>query len=207
MKLRLEQIDLAAARGLSGADYLIQRKSDGCHALVSPPGFERFKFNAERMRDGSHRINDVLLDGLDTRARWAELQIMAPHFPPGFELEAVSHGGRSPGDFLDAELASGGEGIVLKPWPARFGSGWLKVKRHHNFLVVVTEDPGASQSVAVADATTREPRGRVALFGGKINQVQRGSVLKLTGLGLTARGLIREPRPDADAPDSWRVKF
>ncbi len=205
----LEQIAVGAARALSGADYLLQRKSDGQHCFVTTPRFEALKFNAEAMSHGGrsrknatqcYRVNDVMLDGLDTRSRWLELQRMARHFPDGWELEREI-------DDIESAIANGEEGGVLKPWHQPFGIGWLKAKRSENFIVRITEGAGAAQSVTIADAATGEPRGKVPLRSGKCDQVRVGSILKVTGYGITARGLIREPRPDNDTPTSWLVKY
>ena len=125
---------------------------------------------------------------------------MARFFPAGWELE------REISD-VAAAIASGDEGGVLKPLAAPFGYGWLKAKRSENFRVRVLDFCGDVQSVTIADAETGEPRGRVALLGGKCDRVRRGSILKLTGYGLTARGCIREPRPDNDTAGSWLIQF
>ena len=202
MKPILEQIPIERARLCHAAEFLIQRKSDGQHRTVDGAkcGVSGVMLNAELMRDGTHRINDVSILGLTTRERMAELQAIARHLPPGFEIEKSDVE-------LDAEIAAGGEGIVLKPWHLDFGQGWLKAKRSENFLVRVTEGPGAVQSVTIADATTGEPRGKLPLRAGKCDQVRRGSLLKVTGYGLTTRGLIREARPDTDTPTSWLVQY
>lgn len=198
VKPRVDQIDLPTARRLHGADYLRQRKSDGRHETITIPGFE--PLNCELMRDGSRRVNDVFIPDLDTRERWAELQRIAQHLPPGFEIE------KSDVD-LDDEIAAGGEGIVLKPWHQPFGIGWLKAKRSENFIVRVASFNGGTRSVFIEDAATREPRGKVALLGDRCERVREGSLLKLTGYGLTANGAIREPRPDADTATSWIVQY
>ena len=49
--------------------------------------------------------------------------------------------------------------------------------------------------------------GHVALRGGKCDRVLVGSIVKVEGFGLTAAGMIREPRVCGDTPTSWLVKF
>lgn len=218
MKPTLTQIPLAAARGLAAADYLVQRKSDGRHCIVTAPAFEPLQFNAEAVSHSGppgknaprcYRVNDVLLSGLTTRERWRELQAMAPHFPPDWQIEKAATINHQPSinPFLEEELSNGGEGVVLKPWHTPFGIGWLKAKRSENFIVRVTDFNGGTRSVFVADAATGAARGKVALLGDRCERVRVGSVLKLTGYGLTARGQIREPRPDADEPESWLMVY
>jgi hypothetical protein len=60
-------------------------------------------------------------------------------------------------------------------------------------------------SVILADRDSGEKRGKMPLRGGKFEQVRVGSVLKVEAYGLTAKGLLREARPDHDAPGSWLV--
>jgi hypothetical protein len=110
------------------------------------------------------------------------------------------------GEFLEAVLARGGEGIVCKDLSAPYGEMWA-CKRIVELLCVVTDFCGGSQAVKIADAATGQPRGKISLFGGKIARVRVGSILKCAGMNLTDRGLIREPRLCQDTPESWLVKF
>lgn len=112
----------------------------------------------------------------------------------------------SGGEFLDAILANGGEGVVVKSWSGVWGDTWTKIKRSAVFYCVVTDLDGFNGSAWLADVATAEKRGKVALHG-RFQDVKIGSVLKVEGYGLTARGMIREPRLDKDTPTSWLVKY
>ena len=169
-------------------------------------------------------VFDLLaMDGQDVsgepiRLRWRELCALAG------ELENIEHpivlaesGGG--GEFVEAVLAAGGEGVVAKDWDQPWGAPMFAVKRLQTFFCVVTGFCGGTQSVQVAriegGTSNIEHRtsniqcaaSRVALRGGKIDRVRVGSVLKVEGMGLTDKGMIREPRLCRDAPGSWLVKF
>lgn len=109
-------------------------------------------------------------------------------------------------EFLEAALSRGAEGVVAKHLDAPYGE-MFACKRIWEGLCAVTGFCGGVQSVTIADAATGQPRGKVALFGGKCDRVRIGSILKCVGMNLTARGSIREPRVCTDTPESWLVKF
>jgi hypothetical protein len=83
----------------------------------------------------------------------------------------------------------------------------LACKRIVEMVCLVTGFVPGIQSVAIADPTTGQPRGRVALRAGKLDKVRIGSLVKVIGMSLTERGLIREPRLCSDSPGSWLVKY
>lgn len=110
------------------------------------------------------------------------------------------------GEFLEAILRDGGEGIVAKQLDAPYGVAWLKCKRVQVFYVTVTGLRGYTGAVELCDTVTLEPRGYMPLRT-KFEQVRVGSKLKVEAYGLTAKGLLREARPDKDAPGSWLVEY
>jgi len=112
----------------------------------------------------------------------------------------------SGGAFVEQVIQFGGEGVMVADLDAPWGDFWC-VKRSQVFYCRVTGLDGVTGSAILADRDTGEARGKICLRGNKFEQVRCGSVLKLVGYGLTAKGLIREVRPDADAPGSWLVNY
>ncbi len=112
----------------------------------------------------------------------------------------------SGGEFLEHVLARGGEGIVAKELAAPFGAPMWAAKRVQVFYCRVIATDASTGGVWLADRDTNEPRGKMPLRGNKFEQVRVGSVLKVEAFGLTAKGLLREARPDKDRPDSWLVQ-
>ena len=183
-----------------------QVKEDGCFAVRDIGGGT---IAGEAMRGGNFISFDLLwLGGEDVRGwplreRWRALNgLRGAIQAAGGEIVATGHGG----EFLEAVIAGGGEGVVFKPWDSIYGE-MLACKRVETFLCRVTDTGGGKQSVGLEDAATKQPRGRCSLFGGRIDKIQVGSILKIEGYGITADGLIREPRPCKDTPDSWLVQY
>jgi hypothetical protein len=134
------------------------------------------------------------------------------------------------GALLAEVLARGGEGVVRKRLNSPWGTVMEACKRREDFHCIVTGF-NAGQSVQIAriveiekliadshagnsalstidsNLLSTSPCGNVSLLGGKCDRVREGSILKITGFGLTREGKIREPRPDADSPGSWLVKY
>ena len=98
-------------------------------------------------------------------------------------------------------IAAGGEGVCAHDWDAPYGE-MLAYKASEIYTVCVTAT-GATQSVQIADVATGRPMGNVPLRGGKCDRVRVGSILRVEGMGLTDKGLIRQPQPCAD----WLVQF
>lgn len=220
-KPSLLAVPLAVGRGWSGAGgFLFQEKSDGQHEFTHLA--DGTVLNAERMPDGTRVVNDVLSwRGVDvtrepTRARWGEVQAwFRPQRMNEHEASLAGAGGAilarlartgNGGEFLEAILAAGGEGIVSKPWGHPFGSSWCKCKRSEVFYCRVSALDQFTGSAELALRDSGEPVGRIALRG-RFEQVRIGSVLKVEAFGRTARGLLREARLDADAAGSWLVQY
>jgi hypothetical protein len=181
-------------------------------------------------------VNDLMIcDGQDVRnqplsVRWAELQRLAGSFPAGVTLCQSSSILHPPSSFFRQIIERGGEGVVVKDWCAPFGEGVVKVKRVQVFYCVVIGLDHGKGSVALGrledgrwkmeDGADNNPLsstiyplsrplpcGTLPLRGGKFERVREGSILKVEAFGLTAKGQLREARPDGDAPDSWLVKY
>lgn len=215
-----QQIPLAEAlRWRGGGRYRFEEKLDGRFALRE---FEGARIAGELMPNGEFYAFDILQSAGVPCAQLplSERLSLLDNFlilHSSFRLRRPAHG--SGGEFLEHILAAGGEGIVAKPLDTPYGCGWLKAKREETFYVRVLAAPGCCQSVpfeetdeSIAARLQTNPlakmaSGRCPLFGGKAERVRAGSLLKLTGYGVTARGKIREPRPDRDTPASWLVQY
>ena len=205
IKPKLESVPLAVGLTWYAGNWLYQEKSDGCHEFAQVAGAV---LNAERMPSGELVANDLCsLDGQDMRgentaARWGELVRFSACFANSIRLARVGAGG----EFLEYLLRDGGEGIVRKPLDAPFGARWEKCKRSQVFLCVVSSLDHARGSVELADAATGQPRGKLPLRS-RFGEVRAGSVVKVEAFGLTARGMLREARLDADQPGSWLITY
>lgn len=198
------------ARAWRGQGWIWQEKMDGIFTTIEAGGL---LLAGERLADGRIFAFDVLeVDGQDISCRplrerrepflgYFSRREKSDRFNPS--ILAVSEG--FGGEFVEAVMVAGGEGVVAKCMDDHYGP-MLAYKRRADFLCVVSR-LGMSQSVELCDAVTGAPRGRVALFGGKCERVRVGSILKITGQCLTPKGCIREPRPCDDAPNSWLVKY
>jgi hypothetical protein len=148
---------------------------------------------------------DVRPESTATRWRWLNELARQGALPSQARLSRAGFGV----EMIETEAGRNGPAdiVVCKSLAAPFGAAWLKIKFAVPSLVVVTALDHARGSVTLADAQTGDGRGKLPLRGGKFEQVRIGSVLKVVSAGLTARGMLREAKPDTDTPESWRVKF
>ena len=212
-KPRKIAVTLASGRAWSGGGFLYLRKYDGCW---HPGGlaFNGHVLIVERMRPdaahtapwfAAHSVASIAGQNVlnePTRARWRDLCLMAMDFPAHVELAECGHGG----EFVQTVIEAGGEGVCAFDLDAPWGEMWV-CKRIWEGVCMVTGFCGGTQSVTIADPATGQARGRVALRGGKCDQVQLGSMIKVQGVNLTAAGQVREPRLCRDAPGSWLVSW
>jgi len=153
--------------------WLVQEKSDGCHVFLEHCGSV---FNAERMPDGSHVINDLIaITDQDIRrettlTRWNWLHELARQggLPADARLSRAGTGV----EFVEAEAGRNGacDIVVCKPNDSAFADGWQKIKFAVPSLVVVTALDYGRGSVELADAMTGDKRGKLPLRGGN-NQI------------------------------------
>ena len=200
-KPAFESIPLAdGLRWRAGNGWRFEEKQDGRFHVEYLP---HATVAGELMRGGQFYAFDVLnCEGQDTRSlplceRLTILDAMKLPRP------AVGSGG----EFLEAVLARGGEGVVAKRLDAPYGVGWIKCKRSMVYFCQVIGLDQWTGGVFLADRDSGEKRGKMPLRGGKFDRVRVGSVLKIEAYGLTARGMLREARPDRDAPGSWLASY
>ncbi len=98
------------------------------------------------------------------------------------------------GEFLQSILTAGGEGAVFKTWDSTYFAPMLAAKRLETWVCRVAGFNGGCQSVRIVDNASGQARGNLPLFGGKIDRVRVGSLVKVEGFGLHRSGLVREPR-------------
>jgi hypothetical protein len=242
-KLPFVSVPFEAGRRWRGdADHLFQEKADG-QWMTEPLEFLGHWLVAEQMRpapaaratvpqnspggqtppcpDRARFVvhNIVGIDGEDVRhrplrERWAELVRIARDFPPYIRLCRIGAGG----EFLEAIVSGGGEGVCVHDLNAPWGAQVIKCKRSQVFYCAVTElNPwtGAARlgylpefpGSSCPDFRPDGDAGWLPLRGGKFDRVRVGSVLKVEAYGRTAKGMLREARLDKDTPDSWLVRY
>ena len=181
---------------ISGCTVLMERVTNKSGAfLTSEDGVLLAKygvFNAvfDMVTDASGGISH-----LPTVSRVALLKSIERYFPAGTILaETVT-------ESAESVIARGGEGVCWQDWSAPYGE--MQVIKAASIYVCRVTSRSTGQSVFIADATTGEARGAVALRGGKCDQVRVGSVIRVEGMGLTDAGKIRQPNPCRE----WLVTY
>lgn len=184
----IRPITLSESRSY-GRDYIAQEKKDGVFALREWRGST---LAGEQMRDGSFWAFDVVqVQGDDCRRfafedRLNALRELSSHFDGGIRLVPQGFGQ----EFLEAVLASGGEGVVFKHRQGYWGVGQFKAKRVETYDVTVTDI--FNQSVAIA--YENQNAGKVGVMGGQIDSLRVGDVIEIAAMCRTTSGKFREPR-------------
>jgi ATP-dependent DNA ligase len=97
------------------------------------------------------------------------------------------------GEFLEAVLARGGEGVVAKGLSEPFGATWFKCKRAITLDLIVKEADGFRASIRLADLATGDDRGWCPCRAA-FDRVRVGDAVEVAAFGLTVKGKLREPR-------------
>jgi ATP-dependent DNA ligase len=151
----------------------------------------------ELMRGGEFFAFDLpFLFGQDMRTLplIERLAALGEHFG-GLRRPITGHGG----EFLEAILARGGEGIVAKHLESKFDEpgAWVRCKRSQTEDCVVLEKHPEKMSIRLGqfDAAGQVvERGWCACLFHKFDRVAVGDVVEVTIFGLTPAGKFREPR-------------
>ena len=221
-----------------GAQQIFQEKIDGVWASLEWRGA---LLVGERTRDGRFHAFDCLrtFDAGDIGDRPLADRLLCLHLMAAQQereglddWRPVASG--NGGEFLEAVLARGGEGVVCKSLTAPFGAPWTKCKRLQVFYGIVrdlrpatgsvhvdlvhesfkaesgkrkaeTDTPGF-EAVNFEDFVTGDDGGWIRL-GARFEAVKIGSVLKLEAFGQHASGMLREARLDKDTTNSWIVRI
>lgn len=204
MKPMKQIIPLAAGLAWSSGG-LFQQKLDGRFAMLTTAGGtlagEDVRGNFTAFDCIGWQDQDVR--GLALRERLAMRNELcrAGHIPIVPEVTECG------GEFLESILAAGGEGAVFKSWDSNFFAPMLAAKRLETWICRVAAFNGGCQSVRIVDNASGQARGNLPMFGGKIDRVRVGSLVKVEGFGLHRSGLVREPRICKDTENSWLIKF
>jgi hypothetical protein len=211
---RKECVPLAIGLNWGNDGAIYQEKLDGrFEILKAESGGRKAEFIGERMPGGDFIAWDIAAATFDghnpeenvlawgAMARWGLLNGMAALF--GVPVVQSSTNG---GALLQAVLARGGEGVVRKLPGATYFDAMQAAKRLQTWRCVVTALDYASGAAKISDAATGEDRGTCPLRN-RATACRVGSIIKVEGENLSARGLILKPRPCKDTPTSWLVQF
>ena len=160
----------------------------------------------ERMVDGKFIAWDILaLQGDDARLKSCSMRVAAllcmksELAADSIQVVRMSCYG---GNLLRQVLSEGGEGVVRKEAHATYYDPMQACKKS---IVVTCRVTGFShgQSVQIFEAKTGHDFGRVALRGGKCDQVRIGSIIRVEALEVTTLGKLRQPNPCRE----WLVTY
>ena len=196
------------------AGLIWEEKMDGVFEAMPVPGGHVL---GERMSGGEFYAFDLRgpeFERAPLRERLVALDAVA------VKLGALRPATGNGPEFLEAIMARGGEGVVVKDMDALPGATWTKIKRVQVFYGVIRDMRPERGSVRVdlihssfldapgfepSDFETGDNGGWVAM-GGRFEAVKIGDVLKLEAYGQHKSGLLREARLDKDFPGSWLVR-
>lgn len=215
-----ESVPLAVGRQWrGGAGFLYEEKLDGVfHAREYRGSFGSCMIVGELVggKCGSHYAFDIVhyagqdLRALALRDRLKVLgELQAGELRGEFLRPASGQGG----EFLEAVLARGGEGVVAKPLDAPYGALWYKCKRVETRDCVILEKHSGGKSsvrlgeVAPPPGTGIIDRGWMPLRGSKFDQVSCGMVIEVTAYGEHASGLFREARPFLNSAGELKIRY
>ena len=189
-----------------GGPWTYEEKKDGVRAMASSEGFRlrnsskpipgllpvalsKCVFDGELVGH-TYWVFDLLIDSqgqdirhMPLRARKATLLALSSRFPEWLCLIPSGRGG----EFLEAVIASGGEGIVAKHIESRYGEAeaWVKCKRQETHDCIVTEVHQSKDSVLLGH------RGWCSSV--KFPGVKVGDVVEVKCHSITRQSKFREP--------------
>jgi ATP-dependent DNA ligase len=170
----------------AGGQWAFQEKTDGCWCLRK---IGCSLLAGERMRDGRFYGFDIpVVSGQDISREPLRfrLKVLADFIRTHPEVLPVATG--NGGEFLEAVLARGGEGVVAKHLESRYGEldAWVKCKRFETHDCVVTELHPQKQSIRLG--------GRGWCSSIQFPRLKVGDVVEVGCHSITAKGRFREPR-------------
>lgn len=186
---KIQSITLTDGLSFDGAGYIADEKKDGCFELLN---WNRSVIAGERMRDGFFWAFDLAVcQGDDCRRsplieRREALRSLTSDFDSNMAIVPTGFGG----EFLEAVLERGGEGVVFKHPQGYWGIGQWKAKRQETFDVRVVEK--FSSSVAIE--FENQSAGKCAIYGASFDLVKVGDIIEISAFCRTVKGKFREPR-------------
>jgi hypothetical protein len=227
-----EPVALAdALKWLASPDWCFELKADGKRARLAagelrgrarhyrlpgevPEALASCVFDGELCASTYYAFDLLEANGQDLqrhalRERRAVLLALQPCFPAWIKPIPTAPAGMAGGEYLQAVLHEGAEGVCAKLLSAAYGYGWHKAKRLETFDVVVISPPAFTRSVAIGQYSNGAlvDCGKVSIFSlGTLDNLRPGDVLEIAAQGRTAKGKFREPRflrlrPDKPATD------
>jgi len=206
-----------ALRWQASPDWIYEEKKDGVRAMLVagelrgrarsydlpgaiPPALAGCTLDGELVGNvfwsfDLIEANGQDLRGLPLRERRRHLAALVPHFPAWLKLIPSWPG--NGGEYLEAVLRDGGEGVVAKNLGAEYGRDWFKAKRVQTFDVICTDTTGGTLSVAIAQFRDGAlvPCGRVSIFNlNALLSLKSGDVLEIAAECRHASGKFRSPR-------------
>ena len=183
---RFQSVPLATGLAWPGGHgWHLEQKMDGVWAVRQ---FGQSIVCGEQMRDGSffafdiprHAGQDLRREPLRTRlALLDSIDLLRPATGSG-------------GEFLEAVLARGGEGVVAKHLDGTWYDTWVKCKRVETFDLLVVEKDLFRGSIRLA-SVEGEDRGWCPAKAA-FDSIKLFDVVEVSAYCLTAKGKLREPR-------------
>lgn len=194
MKLRRPHfVSVPLAEGLrwrGSAGWIFQQKLDGCWAVRE---YDRSVLVGEAMKNSFVAFDCVTYEGQDVRRESLRVRLELLR-SLGVPVVASGNGG----EFLEAVLAAGGEGVVAKPLDAPWGSPWFRCKRISTHDVRICEMNEHRGTVRVeADG---HDRGWVPVKR-MFNQLAIGDVIEVAAEAIHRSGKFRSARVVRPRPD------
>ena len=197
-------VTLAEARQWSHGDFLVQRKLDGELDKFTIAGADILCEFMKRKSGGFYTADDEAMFAKFPNGWRAALTVAAIHgenvlHKSNYERwNTLRHLSRDfPDDIIIVEQCdvpenlTTEEGYVAHSWDAPWGT--MQAVKQATIYVCRVSSMGGTQSVGIADAATGAALGNVKLGGGKCDRVRVGSLIRVEGMGLTDKGLIRQP--------------
>ena len=179
----------------AGEGWIFEEKMDGVWCVQK---INEALIAGEQIKDGRFFAFDILSLGnknlrtLPLRERLAELDEFSEWHEDANREKFHRPARGSGGEFLEAVLSNGGEGIVAKFLDAPYGDTWFKCKRLETFDLIVTEKTIGTMSIRVA-TLQGEDRGKCACFS-EYDNVRVGDIVEISAYSITKNGKLREPR-------------
>lgn len=205
-------------RWRGGQGWCYQEKIDGERAMLSsgqlfgrsraipfiiPASLNNCCLDGELAGGAFHAFDVLSINGQDLRPEplrfrlGALSELIKEANSPAVRSVAIGQGG----EFLEAVLARGGEGIVAKHLESTYGEpeSWVKCKRVETHDCIITEIHPAKQSVRLV--LNGLEAGWCAIIGKQFMRARVGRCIEVSCHSIHPSGKLREPRFIRFRPD------